>query len=214
MQIAEPVKRQYRSPRRAEAARATRRAVVDAARELFVRDGYPATTLAAVAERAGVSVQTIYAQFGTKSNVLKEVIDQSVAGDDLPVPIADRDESHRAQAATSGEEFLRLGAALGTAIHRRMAAVDAMIDRAAAVDPDAVVHVERGLDQRRRGAGEMIDLMVARGWLRPGLDHDEATDRLRALMDPALYRLTVSTFGWTPERHQAWIEELAIASLL
>src|SRR5690349_14384885 len=111
MQIAEPVKRQYRSPRREESARATRRAVVDAARELFVEGGYTSTPLTAIAQRAGVSVQTIYAQFGTKAALLKVVADQTLAGDDRPVPIAGRDEERRIWEATEPLEMLRRGAA-------------------------------------------------------------------------------------------------------
>src|SRR5690349_6739434 len=134
MHIAEPVKRQYRSPLREEAARATRRAVVDAARELFIERGYGATPLTAIAEHAGLSVQTIYAQFGTKAGLLKVVADQTLAGDDLPVPIADREEERRVWEATDGREMLARGAALTRLLHGRVAELDTVLQEAAATD--------------------------------------------------------------------------------
>lgn len=88
-----PVKRRsYDNSRREEGARQTRLSIVAAAQELFVENGYPATTFPAIAERAGVSVQTVFAHFPTKRDLLKEVIDQAVVGDDEPVPVRDRPE--------------------------------------------------------------------------------------------------------------------------
>ncbi|MDQ3641393.1 MAG: TetR/AcrR family transcriptional regulator, partial [Actinomycetota bacterium] len=66
--------------------------MVEAARLLFVRDGYASTTIHALAEEAGVAVQTIYASFGSKREVLKELFDTSVVGDDEQVALADRPE--------------------------------------------------------------------------------------------------------------------------
>src|ERR1700722_12365070 len=83
--------RSYDNSRRTEAARQTRGSRVDAARDLSTESGYPATTLAAIASRAGVSVQTVYFQFGNKLAVLKDVVNQAVAGDDEALPLRDRD---------------------------------------------------------------------------------------------------------------------------
>src|SRR4051812_18046574 len=91
--MGKPVKsRSYDNSGREAAARATRRAVVAAAHDLFLEKGYGATTLNEVAKAAGVSVQTIYAQFGNKQAIVKQVLDEAIAGDDEPVPIVDRPE--------------------------------------------------------------------------------------------------------------------------
>jgi tetracycline repressor-like protein len=76
------------SPRRQEAAAETRRRIRQAARQLFVANGYAATSIRAVAERAGVAEKTVYLAFPTKTDLLKEV---AIVGDDQPIPVAERD---------------------------------------------------------------------------------------------------------------------------
>src|SRR5687767_11182338 len=82
--------RQYTSERRSEQARETRRRILDAARELFLEQGYGATTISAIASRAGVAVQTVYAVFGSKRQLLSDLVDVSIVGDDLPIPMLKR----------------------------------------------------------------------------------------------------------------------------
>src|SRR6516165_9838482 len=84
------VKRSYDSSGRRERARARRLAVVVAARELFERDGFRPTTIAAVAAHAGVSAESVYKGFGSKAALAKAVFDLVIAGDDEPVPVAER----------------------------------------------------------------------------------------------------------------------------
>src|SRR5713226_1683398 len=79
-----------RGTRRAEQARATRRRIAGQAQELFLRQGYAATTLDQIAASAGVAVQTVYFHFGNKATVLKQIVDIHAAGDDQPVPMLDR----------------------------------------------------------------------------------------------------------------------------
>ena len=214
MHIAEPVKRQYRSPLREEAARATRRAIVDAARDLFVERGYVATPLTAVADEAGVSVQTIYAQFGTKAALLKVVADQTLAGDDRAVSINERDEARRIWEATEPREMLRRGAALTTLLHGRVASLDAVLLEAGATDPEVAELVEKGLEQRRTTARMIVGELEARGWLQPGLDHAEAELRMQVFLDTSLYRISVVDRGLPPERFEDWLADLMAASLL
>src|SRR5579859_1095843 len=84
------VKRRYDASVRREQARARRLAVVLAARELFERDGFRPTTIAAIAARARVSAESVYKGFGTKAALAKAVFDLVIAGDDEPVPVAER----------------------------------------------------------------------------------------------------------------------------
>ena len=76
--------------RRAEQARATRRRITDQALELFLRQGYAATTLEQIAASAGVAVQTVYFHFGNKATVLKQIVDLLAVGDEEPLPMLDR----------------------------------------------------------------------------------------------------------------------------
>jgi AcrR family transcriptional regulator len=207
-------RRSYDNSRRAAGARETRLKIVSAARELFVELGYPATTFSAIAKAAGVSVQTVYAHFPAKRDVLKEVIDQTVAGDDEPVPIADRGEVAAILAEPSAEGKLRLHAAHAVAILQRTTAVDQMLRSAAAVDPEAADLWLRGSRARQIGMEQFAAHLAACGYLRQELSVQEAASRLAVLIDPELYRLTVGIKGWTAEEHERWLAELLIASLL
>src|SRR5687768_12500402 len=89
MSMAE-ARRPYQSKLRDEQARATRRAIVGAAGELFVELGWSRTTIDAVAERAGVSRKTVFTSVGGKAALLKLALDWALVGDDEPVPLADR----------------------------------------------------------------------------------------------------------------------------
>src|SRR5436305_2231061 len=91
-------RRRYHAPQRAERAAATRRAVLAAAYDLFTSRGYPATTVAQIAERAGVNVDTLYAAVGRKPALLRAVVETAISGQDRAVPAADRDYVKAVQA--------------------------------------------------------------------------------------------------------------------
>src|SRR5262245_18879078 len=82
-------KRPYESPRRREQAASTRAQILEAAQSLFEANGYPATTMAAVAREAGVSLKTVYLGFETKSGLLRAVWDTLLRGSP-DIPVADQ----------------------------------------------------------------------------------------------------------------------------
>jgi AcrR family transcriptional regulator len=125
-----------------------------AAQELFVRTGYPATTFPAIADAAGVSVQTVFAHFPTKRDLLKEVIDQAIVGDDKPVAVRNRPEVAAIRAEPDPERKLRVHAAQVVAISRRATSADQMLRSAAAVDPEAAELWARGSKARQAGMEE------------------------------------------------------------
>lgn len=204
----------YNNSRREAGARATRRSIVNAARDLFVSSGYPVATFPAVADAAGVSVQTVHSHFPTKRDLLKEVIDQAVAGDDEPVAISERPEMASILNEPTAEGKLRLHAAHAVAISQRATSVDQMLRSAATVDAEAAELWRRGSLSRRMGMEQFASHLSEGGHLRDGLTVDEAADRLAVLIDPELYRLTVGVKQWTPQQHEDWLAELLIASLL
>jgi AcrR family transcriptional regulator len=206
--------RRYDNTQRSVGARQTRRSVVLAATELFIDLGYPATTLAAIAERAGVSVQTVYAQFGNKSTVLKEVVDHSVAGDDEPRPVREREWVRQILAEPDPRTKLALHAQGVTAIMGRSYRLDWVLRSAAPTDHDADALWKKGLKQRHAGMHELATHLRQGDHLRTDLTIDAAAERVATLIDPELYRLTVGERHWAPERYQDWLTELLIASLL
>src|SRR5947208_15658101 len=108
----EPVKpkRPYDSPRRREQAAATRREILEAAQRLFERDGYAATTMAAIAAEAGVALKTIYVAFETKSGVLRALWNLTLRGDEGEAPVAEREWYREVLDEPDPERQLRLTA--------------------------------------------------------------------------------------------------------
>src|SRR3954467_4226791 len=105
----EPVKpRRYDSPRRRAQAEATRREILDAAERLFVRDGYAATTMAAIAKEAGVALKTVYVAFETKSGVLRALWNLRLRGDQADAPVGERPWYREALEEPDPERQLRL----------------------------------------------------------------------------------------------------------
>ena len=207
-------RRPYRSSLRAEQARATRRAVVEAARDLYIQRGYAGTTIDAVAEQAGVSRKTVFTAAGGKATLLKLAFDWTLAGDDEPVAIADRPEVQQMLQLDDPAALLAAWVAMNAAIARRLAALHHVLVVAADGDADAAALLATTDEQRVAGARAIAARLAAAGGLRPGLGLDEAAAILDVLIDPMPYRRLVVLRGWTFEAYAAHIQQTAVASLL
>ena len=130
-------RRRYDSSRRQEQARENRRAVLAAARRMFLEQGYAATTVGAIASEAGVSVETVYKAFGNKPGLVKAVADVAIVGDDEPVPMLQRERVRRIQAEPDPRRKLAMyGEHLAESAPRRVP-VELLVRAAAASDPGA-----------------------------------------------------------------------------
>lgn len=214
--MAEPVKprRRYDSPRRREQAAATRAAILDAAQRLFERDGYAATTMAAIAAEARVATKTLYVAFDTKSGVLRALWNARLRGGRDDVPVAEQDWYREVAAERDPERRLRLNARNSTAGKRRAAALAEVIRGAAATDPEigalwARIGTEYHANQRAIAEG-----LEADGVLRTGLGADRAADVLWTVNHPAVWQLLVVERGWSPEEYERWSADTACAQLL
>ena len=118
MQTVATKTRTYNSTRRSRQAAQTREEIVTAAIELFGETGWAGTTLAAIAKRAGVAVETIYSGFGSKKGLLRAAMDVAVVGDVEEIPLADRPESLRLGDGPL-DQRRRAAAALIADIHER-----------------------------------------------------------------------------------------------
>jgi AcrR family transcriptional regulator len=206
-------RRRYESPRRREQALATRQAVLDAARELFVEHGYVATTIDAIAERAAVSPETIYATFKNKRSILSRLIDVSMAGDDAPVPILERSWVNEIRDEPDPHRRLRILARNGRLILERTAPIYEVLRGAAAADPEIAALWERNKTQRFTGQRVLLGILTERAPLREGLAANEAADTLFAIGSPETYRLLVVDRHWSPDRFERWYAA-TLASLL
>jgi AcrR family transcriptional regulator len=192
--------RRYHSPRRAEQAAVTRRAVLEAARELFVADGYATTTVAGVARRARVAVDTVYATVGRKPDLLREVLETAISGTDVAVPAQQRDYVQAARAATRARDKIALYVEGLVAIQQRLAPVFLAVRDAGAADPGAAalwtsISERRAANMRRFAAD-----LRATGELRADLTDDEVADVIWSTNGPEYWVLLVRDRGWSPRR--------------
>ena len=197
--------RKYDSQVREEAARTTRRRVVEAAREHFLADGYSGTTVRQIAATAGVSEQTVYTRIGNKAALLKAVYDVMLAGDDEPIPMAERPEFQRMRDAPDGRALLAAYAAVATQISRRLRPVLELVHGARAVEPDLDQLARTGAAERRIGSRMFAQNFVARGFARPGLDADAVAELVWVINSPELYLLRVREGQDSDEDYQRWL---------
>lgn len=213
--MAKAVKRQYHSPRRAAQAQNTREAIRRAAHDLFLADGYSATTITAIAAEADVAPQTIYSQFGTKAAIVKELLDVSIVGDEEPIPVAGRPWFQRVfDDGIDGHERLRRYASVARRIYVGAGSTYEIIRRAADGDADLAEIWEDNRRARRMVVGRILDAALADTELRPGLDRDEANDVLWVLHGPELFHLLTVDCGWSADRYEAWLADAFCEQLL
>lgn len=198
--------RPYRSAVRQESARRTRQAVVRAATELFVAHGYAATSLADVAAAAGVARPTVCAAFGSKAALLRQVLDEALAGDDEPGPVAERPWFRPVWDAPTQATVLYAYAEVCTLIGRRAAAAFETVRRAADEAPEVAELWETLLRNRRAGAQMVVERLVSFDRpLRQGADTGRAVDELWFYNDPAHYAALVQRCGWAEDAFREWL---------
>lgn len=165
----------------------------------------------AIADAAGVSVKTVEAAFGTKANLLKVLVDVSIAGDDAPVAIRDRPVVKEMDEEADPERFLVLFGAFVRDVSERLAPVAQLLEQAAASDEE-IGELWRTAEQNRLAGARAAAMALA---AKTGeIDVDHANDIFWVLNDPALYRALVDARAWSPERFQEWIVETSRLLLL
>ncbi len=207
-------RRRYQSPLREQSARKTRQAIVGAAQELFIAHGYAATSLAGIAAAAGVARPTAFAAFGSKPALLRQVLDQALAGDDEPVPVAQRPWFRPVWEATTPAAALDAYAGVCALINSRAARIFEVVRRAADQAPEIAELWDTLLSNRRAGARMVIEHAVSLGPLADGLDTDRATDILWIFNDPAVYDTLVAGRGWPEADYTGWLSRQVRHALL
>jgi AcrR family transcriptional regulator len=205
-------RRKYHSPLRADQAQQTRRRVLDAALRLFVDRGYAGTTIAAVAEDAGVSPETIYISLGGKRGLLEGVIEAAIAGEDTRATEADAWWTRVAE-LPGAQERLEKMVEYSCRILARTRPIHAVIRGAADKEAFAATLGRRLLDDRLNAQTERVRKYLAEE-LKPGLSVSEAGQRYCALASPELYYLLTVEFGWTADEHRRWLTDLLETELL
>ena len=210
-----PVKRAYDTRRREAQARQTQGHIADAARELFVERGYVSTSIRDVAERAGVSVQTIYNAFDGKAAIFGRVMDIVVAGDDEPVAVPDRPQYQAMFETCDPSEVLAIGVSLSVELFRRMQPLIPAIRAAVATDANVAEAWKANHGENRyRGMAPAMAHLAELGALRTGLDATRATDIIWAVLGLDNYEALVVERRWTPDEYAVWARDALGATLL
>ena len=197
--------KRYHSPLRQRQAEESRRAVLDAAHALFVEQGYGATTIELVAERAGVSKPTVFNAVGNKVALFRAVRDRAMAGDDEPLTVSERDSVAAIGAAADPEAACRAFADHVTGLLRRYHRLHGVLAGAVGTDPSMAELHREAEAQRHTGAGHVLAHLEKSGPLR--VTGAAAQDRLWLLMAPDHYTRLVEGRGWSPEHYRDWLAE-------
>ena len=206
--------RRYDSPRRREQAAATRREILAAAQRRFERDGYAATTMAAIAAEAGVALKTVYVAFETKSGLLRALWHLLLRGDEADVPVGDRPWYRDVVAEDDPVRQIALTAHNSRLVKERAAALMRVIRSAATADADIAVLWDRIQSDFHANQSAIVEALARNGALRPGQDVARAADVLWTLNHPDVWLLLVGERGWTPEEFEDWFAGATRAELL
>lgn len=184
---------------RQDKAATTRRRMLEAAYDLFCELGYRATTMAAIAERAGVAVQTMYFTFHTKDALLQEVHNRTVFGDDPTAP-PQQQWYAAAVAEPDAERAIALVVEGVSGILSRVAPMLPVFHSVAA-DPAGTVF-QNAESLRRQGMRDLADQILAKDGTRADISASKAGDLLCVLLGPETYRSFVLDLLWS---NQTWI---------
>jgi AcrR family transcriptional regulator len=201
-------RRAYKSLTRQRQAHETRGRIVEATRQLLAAEGYAGTTMEAVARRAEVAVQTVYAVFGSKTGILAELLNQTTFGSDY------EDTIRQTLEEKNPEKRLRGAARIARQIHDAQRAGFDLLRGAGVVAPElARLEQERERIRYEREEAMILSLRDAKR-LRPGLSYGTARDILWTLTGSDVYRMLVRERGWSSDKYQDWLADILVRSLL
>jgi AcrR family transcriptional regulator len=215
MGVARKVKpRPYDTSNRQRQAAETRRRIFEAAQELFARDGYVTTTIAAIADHAGVAVQTVYVSAKSKRDILKGILDLSISGEDEQVPIQASSRWRVIEAEPDPRTKLRALARLHREICVREAPAFAIMADAAGSDPEIRTLMHDMADQRYQDHHRLAKNIHQTGHIRRDLSSRRAADIISVLANERTYLALVHDRRWSAQDYEAWLADQLIAALL
>ena len=206
--------KRYASQVRDEQARRTRRAIVTAAHDLFLAQGYAATTIDAIAEAAHVARRTVFNSVGGKAALLKLALDWAIVGDDEPVAMADRPVVKAILAESDPRKALVLWVQAVADVVGRTAPLGEVLTAAADIDPAAAELLAEASRQRMAGAAAFMRHLASLDGLAAGMTEQRAAELCWALTDGHLYRLLVAQRGWSTADFTRWLSDSLAAALL
>lgn len=209
-----PLKRRYDSTRRKEQALQTRHQIVEAARQLFLSRGYTGATIEAIAQEAGVAVETVYATFGNKRAILSTLIDVSLVGDEKPIPLLEREGPQAVLKETDQHRQVRLFAEDIYEIMSRMTPIFEIMRTASKADTEIAEMYENMLNSRSQGLMAFVRALMKNGPLRDGMTAESAVETVWTLTSADVITLLMQNRGWSEEKYKQWLTDVLTRVLL
>ena len=206
-------KRRYNSARRKEQARQTRQQIIEAAGDLFFENGYSGTSMEAIAQAAGVAVETVYAAFGSKVAVLNALVSTSIVGDDLPIPLLQRNNIQAASRETDPHQMIRRFASDIYPIMQRMSPIFALLRATAKTEPDIAPLLDKLLAERLQGMVFFVEQLKRTTPLVPALEA-QAAETIWTLTSAEIFHLLIVDLGWSEQVYVNWLEKMLSAILI
>jgi AcrR family transcriptional regulator len=195
------VKRRYNGAARRARAEQVRVALISAAREMLLRDGYAVLTIPTLARVCGVSAESVYKRFAGKPALVRAVVEHALRG---VGPVAAESRSDALDAADL-QTLLRGWGRLSAEVAPRVAPVLLLVKVAAAHDPELATLARELDDSRRTRMTDNARRLDEAGHLPAGLSIARATDILWTYSSPEMYDLLVERSGWTLQQYSAFI---------
>ena len=206
--MAKAKKRPYKSLVRQRQAGDTRHRIIEATRKLLLSEGYAGMTIEAIAQRAEVSAQSVYAIFKSKTGILIELLDQATFGPDYDEAV------RKALSANDPETRLRLAAPIARQIHDAQSATFDLLRGAGVVAPELAKLEQQRESLRYERQEKMIISLRRAERLQPGIGHATARDIFWMLTGRDVYRMLVRERGWSSQKYQDWLADALVQSLL
>lgn len=199
-------RRAYNTSLRAQQARRTRQRIAEAARRLFVSRGYHTVTMAEIADEAGVAYQTVYAVFGNKHRIAREIIWTTFEVERVHDLLAELTPS------PDPEAWLRTAARIARVVSERLSELLRFLQESG----DPALQAEHGeVETRRRSQQQHLTaILLETGRLTQGLSEQEALDVLWTMTGSHLYQQLVGQQGWSAERYEQWLGDALVTLLL
>lgn len=199
---------------RKEQALQTRRQIIEAARSLFIARGYSGAIIEAIAQQAGAAAETVYAAFWNKRAILSKLLDTSLVGDDLPIPLLEWQGPKAVMAETDQHRQTELFVNDIYMIMSRVAPIFEIMRVAAETEPDIAGMFQSLLNERAQNMIVFVRTLIKNGPLREGVTPEDASDTVWPLTSGEVFTLLNTTRGWSEEKYKHWLVDALTRILL
>lgn len=207
-------RRAYDANGRRAAAEATRHAILNAARSIFLKRGYAGATMSMIAQEAGIAMDTVYASVGKKPALFRLLVEAAISGQSEPVPAEQRDYVCAIRAEPEAAAKLKIYAQALGAIQPRLAPIFKVLQSAAAQEPDLAGLWQEISHRRATNMRSLAQDLAATGQIRRDLSLDQIADIIWSMNAPEYFLLLVEQRGWTADQFARWVADAWVRLLL